>query len=119
MKVKDYKDLDVWNKGIEITDLVYELTDKFPNTENYGLVSQIRRSAVSISANIAEGFMRNYTKEYKQFLRISLGSCAELETLLIISSRRKYISEEERINVNDKLDHEKRMLTNLIKKLSF
>lgn len=80
MKVKDYKDLKVWQNGIEIVDKVYTATEHFPNSELYGLSSQMRKAAVSIPSNIAEGFVRQYTKEYTQFLFISLGSCAELET---------------------------------------
>ncbi len=80
MKVRSYRELDVWKKGIEIVDLVYEITKKFPNEERYGLATQMQRAAVSIPSNIAEGFARQHTKEYQQFCYISLGSCAELET---------------------------------------
>jgi four helix bundle protein len=82
VKIKDYKDLKVWQLGIEIVDKIYLVTESFPKDEQYGLISQMRRAAVSIPSNIAEGFVRNYTKEYKQFLYVSLGSCAELETHL-------------------------------------
>lgn len=78
MKVKDYKDLKVWQKGIDIVDKIYSITTKFPKEEVYGLVLQMRKAAVSIPSNIAEGFVRHHSKEYKQFLYISLGSCAEL-----------------------------------------
>ncbi len=80
MKVKDYKDLKVWQKGIEIVDKIYSITDHFPKDELYGLANQMRRSAISIPSNIAEGFVRNHLKEYIQFLYIPLGFCAELET---------------------------------------
>jgi len=75
--------LDVWKKGLDIVDVVYALTKDFPDQERYGLVVQMCKSAVSVPSNIAEGFMRQYTKEYIQFLYVSLGSCAELETQLI------------------------------------
>jgi len=86
MKIKNYKELKIWQKGIEIAEKVYLITDDFPKSELYGLTSQMRKASVSISSNIAEGFVRQYSKEYKQFLYISLGSCAELETQLILSN---------------------------------
>lgn len=95
MKVKDYKDLKIWQKGIEIVDVVYKLTDKFPASETYGLKIQMRRASISIPSNIAEGFARKSNKEYKQFLCISLGSCAELDTQLIIANKRGYIEPKE------------------------
>ena len=66
MKVKDYRDLKVWQKGIEIVDKVYLITDNFPKEELYGLTGQMRRAAISIPSNIAEGFARRHTKEYKR-----------------------------------------------------
>ncbi len=117
MKVKDYKDLKVWQKGIEIVDKIYTITTKFPKEEVYGLVLQMRKAAVSIPSNIAEGFVRHHSKEYKQFLYISLGSCAELDTQLIISHRRKYITKEELEELTEDINHESRMLVNLIKKI--
>ena len=117
MKVKDYKDLKVWQKGIEIVDKIYSITAKFPKEEVYGLVLQMRKAAVSIPSNIAEGFVRHHSKEYKQFLYISLGSCAELDTQLIISYRRKYITKEELEELTEDINHESRMLVNLIKKI--
>ncbi|MDD3089231.1 MAG: four helix bundle protein [Candidatus Omnitrophica bacterium] len=119
MKIKDYKDLDIWKKGVEIADKVYDITEKFPNKEMYGISVQLRRSAVSISSNVAEGFARQYAKEYKQFLFIALGSCAELETQLIISEKRKYLSGEELIALRGEIDHESKMLMSLIKKLKY
>ena len=117
MKVKNYKELNVWMKGMIIVDKVYALTKKFPSEELYGLVTQLRRSSVSVPSNIAEGFARNSTKEYIQFLYVALGSCAELETQLMISQRQNYIKEEELKNLSEDVDHENRMLMNLIKSL--
>jgi four helix bundle protein len=117
MKVKSYTELDVWKKGIEIADLVYKLTAKFPPSELYGLTSQKQRASVRISSNIAEGFVRGHTAEYKQFLRISLGSCAELNTQAIIAIGRSYITQQETSTLQELLDHESRMLMNLIKSL--
>jgi len=117
MKVKSYKELDVWKKGIEIVDSVYKITENFPQKEQYGLAFQINRSAVSIPSNIAEGFARGHTAEYRQFLHVALGSCSELDTQLIIANRRGYIAEEEFSNLQEYLDHESRMLMSLIKSL--
>lgn len=117
MKVKNYKDLDVWKKGIDIVDFIYQITKKFPVDERFGLAVHMQRTAVSIPSNIAEGFMRQHTKEYKQFLYISLGSCGELETQSIVSSRRDYITDSDFAALADMLDHECRMLMNLIKVL--
>ncbi len=117
MRVKDYKDLRVWQKGIEIVDKVYTITSDFPKDELYGLIGQMRRAAVSISSNIAEGFVRKHTKEYRQFLHISLGSSAELETQLVISSRRNYITNNKLQELSEYLNHEMRILVSLINKL--
>ncbi len=117
MKIKSYKELDVWKKGIEIVDVVYKMTGTFPKEERYGLATQMQRAAVSIVSNIAEGFARQHTKEYQQFCYIALGSCAELETQLIIAQRRNYVSSEAFSELEDYVDHESRMLMNLIKSL--
>ncbi|HPM04274.1 MAG TPA: four helix bundle protein, partial [Candidatus Cloacimonas sp.] len=85
--MKTRKDLDVWKNGKELVVSVYKATRKYSNDELYGLVSQIRRAAVSIPSNIAEGAGRNHDREYIQFLYVALGSLAELETQLLISQR--------------------------------
>lgn len=118
MSVKSYKDLNIWNKGVDIVNHIYKLTYSFPERERYGLVTQMRRCAVSIPSNIAEGFVRQHNKEYKQFLYISLGSCAELETQIIVSFNQKYLSVKARDETLELLDHESRMLMNMIKALS-
>jgi four helix bundle protein len=74
-KIESYKDLIVWQKGIELVNEIYVLTKMFPKEEMFGLTNQMRRAAVSIPANIAEGWGRNSTKSYIQFVRISRGSC--------------------------------------------
>ena len=78
---------------------------------------EMRKAAVSIPSNIAEGFARNYAKEYKQFLHISLGSCAELDTQLIISNRRNYLTNKILNQISEEINHESRMLSSLINKL--
>ena len=115
--IQSYKDLEAWKKGIDIVDLVYEITEKFPDREKYGLAIHMQRSAVSIPSNIAEGYARQYTKEYQQFCHIALASCAELETQFIIAERRRYIKKDDFNKLEEYLDHESRMLMNLIKRL--
>lgn len=117
--IKSFKDLRIWQKGIEIVEDVYLLTEKFPKAELYGLTSQMRRAAISIPSNIAEGFKRYHNKEYKQFLYITLGSAAELETQLIIAKELKYISQEEMEKICEKIDHLSKMITVLLRKLNY
>ena len=116
-KIRTYRDLDIWKVGIQLVKDVYELTEQFPKHELYGLVSQMRRAGVSIPSNVAEGFRRYHNKEYKQFLYVSLGSCAELETQATIAKELAYISEDKEAAVLEKLDHLSRMISNLLKKL--
>lgn len=87
MKIKTFKELIVWQKGIELVILIYQLSARFPKEEKYGLTSQLRRSAVAIPSNIAEGFGRRYLGEYIQFLYISLSSLFEVDTQYTISQR--------------------------------
>lgn len=115
--IRSYRDLDVWQKGLEIVDLVYKITRKFPQDERFGLSSQMQRSAVSISSNIAEGFGRQHRKEYQQFCHVALGSCAELETQLEISKRQGYVLDGAAAQLRELLDHESRMLAKLIRGL--
>lgn len=89
--MKTHIDLDVWKFAIEFVTEIYKLTNHFPQSEIYGLSSQMRRSAVSIPSNIAEGAARNSKKEFSHFLSIALGSIAEIETQLIISNNLNYI----------------------------
>jgi len=117
-KIRNFRDLDVWKKGMEIVKDVYLASSIFPKQELYGLSSQMKRSSVSIPSNIAEGFNRFHNKEYKQFLYIALGSCAELETIIEIASELKYINEHKKKSLLEKLDHESRMLSKLIKKIA-
>ena len=117
MKIRNFRDLQVWQSGKTLTMDIYKLTSLFPREELYGLVSQMRRAAVSIPVNIAEGFNRFHNKEYRQFLYIALGSCAELETQLEIACSLEYIKINDRDIVLEKINHETGMLRNLIKKL--
>jgi len=91
-EIKNHKDLEVWKKSMYLVSNIYKITESFPNKELYGLTNQIRRAAVSIPSNIAEGAARNSKKEFIQFLYISLGSLSELETQIIIASRLEYLN---------------------------
>ena len=87
--LRSYRDLLVWQKALELTVLIYRLSEGFPRTEIYGLTSQIRRASVSVPSNIAEGYGRGSRKEYLQFLFVAQGSLKELETQTILSQRLK------------------------------
>jgi len=116
-KIKSFKDLRIWQEGIKLVKDIYLLSKKFPKDEIYGLSSQMRRCAVSIPSNIAEGFRRYHNKEYKQFLYITLGSCAELETQVIISHELEYIKEEIKEEITKKIQYICKMVSRLIQKL--
>lgn len=92
MSVKNYQELLVWQKAMDLVEAIYRTTTNFPNAELYGLTSQVRRAAVSIAANIAEGQGRTTTREFLNFLSIANGSLRELETHVLISSRLGYIN---------------------------
>jgi four helix bundle protein len=85
MKINSYKDLTVWQKSFELSKQIYLLTKKLPKDEQFGLISQMRRCAISVPSNIAEGQQRNNIREYRQFLGIAKGSIAELETQLLLT----------------------------------
>ena len=87
MEVKSYKDLLVWQKAMDMTSLVYSVTAELPVDERFGLISQARRAAVSVPANLAEGHRRASTKDYLRFVSIAAGSLAELETLIELAVR--------------------------------
>jgi len=118
MKVKSYTDLLVWQKSIELVKEVYGITKTFPKVEVYGLTSQMRRAAVSIPSNIAEGFLRQHKPETIQFLYISLGSCGELHTQFLIAKELGFVTDEQlnRLFTNH-LFFIIRMMQNLIKSL--
>ncbi len=117
-KIKSFKDLEIWRKGIQLVENIYATTGTFPKEEKYGLTSQLRQSAVSIPSNISEGFARFHRKEYKKFLYVSLGSCAELTTQVIIASRLKYIDDAEADTLLNNIEEVSKMTMGLIKKLN-
>ncbi len=95
MAVKNYRDLRVWQSGMDLVVMIYKISEKFPSEEMYGLTSQIRRAAVSVPSNIAEGHTRESTKEYLHHLSIAQASLAEVETQIEIAFRLKYCSDQE------------------------
>lgn len=113
-----FKDLLVWQKAIDLSELVFLLTNQFPSEEKFGLTSQIRRCVVSVPSNIAEGAGRNSKNEFRHFLSIALGSSYELETQLILANRFNYILKEKLEEGLAKLDEVQRMITGLQKSLS-
>lgn len=98
--MRDHKELDVWKTSVDLVTSIYAATSMFPREEMYGLTNQIRRSAVSIPSNIAEGAARQTDKEFIQFLYIALGSVAELETQIIISEKLRYFESAELFLIN-------------------
>ncbi len=93
--VSDYKELDVWKKVVDLVAGIYRLTSTFPESEKFGITNQMRRAAVSIPSNIAEGSARHHSKDFIHFLRIADGSAAELETQLIISRQLGFAADAE------------------------
>lgn len=112
--IQSYKDLIIWQKSVLFVEQVFEITKLFPQFELYGLVSQIRRAAISIPSNIAEGFERTSPKEYAQFYSIAYGSALEVETQLIISHRVGYISKENFDKLNMLLTEILKMLNKMV-----
>jgi four helix bundle protein len=117
MKVQFYENLTVWQKSMDLVVEVYNLTDKFPKSELYGLSSQMRRAAVSVPSNIAEGQRRNHKKEFVQFLSIAYGSGAELEMQIKICKRLKQLHVADYTQTEGLLDEIMKMLNSLIRKL--
>jgi four helix bundle protein len=112
-----YKQLNVWKKSIDLTDAFYTATDKFPRHELFGIVSQMRRAAVSIPSNIAEGQAHHSHRDFIRFLRQSRGSLAELQTQLIISVRCHYLNRELGRQLFREADEIDKMLSGLISSL--
>jgi four helix bundle protein len=117
MSVSDHRQLVVWQKGIQLSLETYRISRRFPREETYGLTSQIRRAAVSVPANIAEGNGRIHRAEYAHFVSIARGSLREVDTLMEIALGLGYVNEKELANIRELLDHVGRMLTRLLKRL--
>lgn len=116
-KIQSYKDLKVWKKSYKLSLAIYKTTSKFPKDELYGLVSQMRRSAISIPSNIAEGYARNRKLEYIQYLQIAYASGAELETQTMLARDLNYLSLKSYNVINGVLQEVLKMLNVLIRKL--
>jgi len=116
--MKTFRDLIVWQKAMDLVTLIYQLSKSFPKDELYGLSSQMRRSAVSIPANSAEGYGRRSTQDYVRFLQISMSSNYELQTLLEIACNLKYFSADSFKNAFEKSREIERMLSSLIMKIN-
>lgn len=116
--IKSYKDLLIWQKGIDIIIKLYELVEGFPKEEIYALTSQLKRAAISISSNIAEGYGRNSTQSYIHFVSISRGSLFELETQLIVAQKLKFIKNETLFSdLMNQITEESKMINSFINKL--
>ncbi|MEK7452615.1 MAG: four helix bundle protein [Patescibacteria group bacterium] len=118
VKINSYKDLIVWQRSMQLVENIYKITEKFPKEEIYGLTAQMRRSAVSIPSNIAEGSCRGTRKDYAQFLRMAYGSGAELETQIEIAKRLLGKQKIDYSDVDKFLDEVMKMLNSLIKRLT-
>ena len=111
--VRSHRDLYVWQRSIQLVKEIYRISNAFPDSERYGLASQISRAAISVPANIAEGNARGTRRDYAQFISIARGSLAEVETYLIIAVELGYVSNNEIKPVNREIDEIGRMLTAL------
>ncbi len=116
--LKNFKELNVWQKAYQLCLEIYRVTKKFPKEEIYGLTSQIRRSAVSIPSNIAEGYGRKTTGEYIQSLYIAYGSNCELETQILLSGDLGFVVKEDLLRLQKETGDVERMLKGLIKSLN-
>jgi four helix bundle protein len=115
--LKSYRDLEVWKKSIDWAEGIYRASSGFPPEERYGLTSQMRRAAVSVAANIAEGAARTGTGEFLQFLSVASGSMAEVETFLILAGRLGYLAEVDRLALEAEAQEISRMLGGLKRSL--
>ncbi len=118
MYIKTYKELIVWKKSIELVKEVYIVTEKFPKSEMYGIIIQMRKASVSIPSNIAEGYGRGSKKEYIHACLISYGSALELETQMLIAKELQLTENEYFLKAEQLLDEVLRMLNSMIKKMN-
>lgn len=116
--MNNYKELKIWQKSVDLAVRIYEITKGFPKEEVYGLIAQMRRSAVSIASNIAEGAGRNSKKEFNNFLGISNGSTCELETQMIIAQRTNLIDESVLMTIQQEIEEVQKMSWSLKRSLT-
>jgi four helix bundle protein len=117
MAVKRFEDLIVWQKGIELVEQIYRASARFPKEELYAMASQLRRAAVSVPSNIAEGQSRQTSKEFLNFLSIARGSLAEVHTQIIIAARLKYVGQPDSEKLLDAVSEVRKLLSGLIRSL--
>ena len=117
MDIKSFRELDVWKKAHELTLLVFKMTEAFPRTDQFGIVSQVRRSSSAVAANIAEGFGRGTTKEFLRVLQIAHGELEETRYFMLLSRDLKRISNEEFIRVDAECDSVGRLMNALARSL--
>ncbi len=115
--MNSYRDLIVWQKSVRLVTLTYDMLKEFPNDEKFALVSQIKRSSISIPSNIAEGYGRNYTKDYSRFLQIARGSLFEFQTQIEIAINLRFTKREDLKEIFNLSIEVEKMLNTLIKKL--
>ena len=106
-----FKELEVWKRSRSYCSKIYSITSKFPDSEKFGLTNQLRRASVSVPSNIAEGSSRNSNKDFSRFLEITLGSCYEIETQLLIAFDLKFLSENELNQLSDELEEIIKMIS--------
>ena len=118
MNIQNYKDLIVWQKAMDLAEEIHRLSKTFPREELYGLTSQIRRAAVSVPSNIAEGHARQSTAEFRNFLSIALGSLAEVDTQQLLAQRFEYLTPEQATKAAQLMEEIAKMLHSLRAKLA-
>lgn len=116
-KVTSYKDLLIWQRSMDLVEAIYKVTGKLPGVEQWGLISQMRRAAISVPSNIAEGYGRQATGEYRHHLSYSRASLLELETQVLISQRLGYLRLNETDSLLDEIQQISKMLASLISKI--
>ena len=114
--IKSFKDLEIYKRSKEMLKDIYVMTEKYPDTEKYNIISQLRRCSLSIVLNIAEGYGRQSKEDFKRFLKISLGSSNEIEAILEISKELKYISEEDYVRISKENEEIGKMIYRMIEK---
>ena len=118
MAIRSYRDLEVWKAAVDMVEMTYRVTSEFPADEKYGLKSQMQRAAVSIAANIAEGYGRSHRREYLNYLSMANGSLAEYETHLIIATRVKFVNRNDAKLIWEQAKRVGQMLRKLMESLS-
>jgi len=115
--IKSYKDLQIWQRSMDLVEKIYRITGKLPNSEQWGLSSQMRRAAVSVPSNIAEGYGRQATGEYRHHLSIARASLLELETQVLLCHRLGFLDESEVNSLIDEIEEISKMIASLISKI--